>query len=35
MKIEIIKKIHSEGILEIGSIGKKTGTMDKSIANRI
>jgi hypothetical protein len=37
MKIEIkgMKKTQSEGILEMGNLGKSTGTTDTSIFSRI
>ena len=35
MEVDTIKKIQSEGTLEIETLGKKSGTIDASISNRI
>ena len=35
MEIEAIKKIQTEGILEMENLGKRTGTIDSVITNRI
>jgi hypothetical protein len=35
MEIEVIKKAQTESILKTESLGKRTGTMDISITNRI
>ena len=35
MEKETIKKTQTEGILEIENLGKRTGTTDDSITNRI
>jgi hypothetical protein len=35
MEVEAIKKSHRETILEIENLGKKSGTIDASISNRI
>ena len=35
MEIESIKKTQTEGILEMKNLGKRTGTTDASITNRI
>jgi hypothetical protein len=34
-EVDIIKKTQSEKILEIETLGKKSGTIDESIRNRI
>ena len=35
MEVDTIKKTQSETTLEIETLGKKTGTIDESISNRI
>ena len=35
MEVDTIKKIQSEAMLEIKTLGKKSGTIDSSISNRI
>jgi hypothetical protein len=35
MEVETIKKIQRETTLEIETVGKKSGTIDASISNRI
>ena len=35
IEIEAIKKTYTEGILEMENLGKRTGTTDTSITNRI
>jgi restriction endonuclease len=35
LEIEAIKKIQPEGILEIENLGKRTGTTDTNITNRV
>jgi hypothetical protein len=34
-KVDTIKKTESEAMLEIETLGKKSGTIDPSISNRI
>ena len=34
-EVDTIKKIQSEAMLEIENLGKKSGTIDASISNRI
>jgi prefoldin subunit 5 len=34
-EVDTIKKAQSEAMLEIGTLGKKSGTIDVSISNRI
>jgi prefoldin subunit 5 len=34
-EVDTIKKTQSEGTLEIETLGKKSGTIDESISNRI
>jgi prefoldin subunit 5 len=35
MEVDTIKKIQCEAMLEIKTLGKKSGTIDSSISNRI